>query len=93
MCSDSTSQIARLAGANGSARGVRSSLLCCSILNSSKDAKAAERLGVGGEVRVLQIGRHHAGRIFALLVHADGAVGAVVDDDHQHVAAVLDRGG
>ena len=43
-------------------------------------AIAAERRGVGGEVRIAQLGRDHAARIFALLVHADGAVHAVVGD-------------
>ena len=39
-----------------------------------------------------QLGARDPLRIFALLVHADGAVGAVVDDDDEQVGAVL-RGG
>src|SRR5690606_7360 len=41
-------------------------------------AMAAEGARIGGEVRVLQAGSGNAARIFALLMHADGAVDAVV---------------
>ena len=53
---------------------------------------AAVGAGEGGEIGVLEVGAANPLRIFALLVHADGAVASVVGDDHQQVGAVL-RGG
>jgi hypothetical protein len=44
-------------------------------------AMAAEGAGIGGEIRVLQHRRRDAAGIVALLMHADGAVHAVVDHD------------
>ena len=45
----------------------------------------------GGEVGVDEVGGHHAARVVPLLVHADRAEHAVVDDDHEHVEAVGDH--
>src|SRR5260370_25271690 len=55
-------------------------------------AEAAERAGIGGEIRVLERGRRNAPGILALLVHADGAVHAVIDHDHDDRQLVLDGG-
>src|SRR5579862_7870132 len=41
------------------------------------DTEAAEGARIGGKIRVAQLGRRNTARIFALLVHADGAVHAV----------------
>ena len=59
------------------------------------DAEGAEGLGIFDEVGVLQVGGHDplSARIVAFLVHADGAVGAVVDDHDHDMDAVLDRRG
>src|SRR5574338_1250078 len=54
---------------------------------------AAERAGEGGEVGVSQLGRADPFRILPLLVHADGAVAAVVRDDDEEVRAILRGGG
>ena len=48
--------------------------------------------GKRGEVGVLELGAADPLGIVALLVHADRAVAAVVDHDHQQVGAVLRRG-
>jgi hypothetical protein len=58
-------------------------------------AEGAEGLGVLDEVGVPQVrGDDPVGaRIVAFLVHADGAVGAVVDDHDDDVDPVLDRRG
>ena len=53
---------------------------------------AAEGGGKGGEIRIGEVGRHHSARELALLVHADGAVSAVVDDDDEQIEAVLGDG-
>src|SRR5450755_2464118 len=45
------------------------------------------------EIGIDQIGPVDARRVIALLVHADGAVHAVVDHDENHIQLVLDRGG
>src|SRR6266567_6362209 len=55
-------------------------------------AEAAERAGIGGEIRVLERGRRNAPGILTLLVHADGAVHAVVDHDDDDRQLVLDGG-
>src|SRR3954466_11162760 len=52
----------------------------------------AEGAGVGREVRVDESRAMHAARVVALLVHADGAVLAVVDDDH-HDGELVPHGG
>src|SRR5260370_5673654 len=57
-----------------------------------RGAEAAERAGIGGEIRVLERGRRNAPGILTLLVHADGAVHAVVDHDHDDRQLVLDGG-
>ena len=38
--------------------------------------------GQGGKIRVSQIGGHGPSGMAGFLMHADGAVHAVVDDDH-----------
>ena len=48
--------------------------------------------GKSGEVGVLQFSGDDAVRIFPLLVHADRAVDAVVDDDHDDRQVILDSG-
>src|SRR5579862_3218078 len=58
-----------------------------------RDAEAAEGARVSREIRIAQIGRRDAARIFALLMHADGAVHAVVGDDGDERRAVLHGGG
>ncbi len=55
-------------------------------------AEAAEGAGIGGEIGIPQLGRRHPAGIFALLVHADGAVHAVVADDHDDRQVVLHGG-
>ena len=55
-------------------------------------AMAAIGAGQGGEIGVFQVGRDNAAREFALLMHADGAVDAVVDDDDDDRQVVLHRG-
>ena len=42
---------------------------------------AAEGAGIGGKIRVFQIGGADPAGIFALLMHADGAIHRIVDDD------------
>ena len=54
---------------------------------------AAERLRIGDEIRIVQRGGDDAAGIFALLVHADGAVQAVVGEHHDHRQFVLHGGG
>jgi len=44
-------------------------------------AKAAEGARIGVEIRIVQLGGADAAGEFALLMHADGAVHAVVADD------------
>src|SRR5580700_139777 len=46
-----------------------------------RDAEAAEGPRVSRKIRIAQIGRRDAAGIFALLMHADRAVHAVVGDD------------
>jgi len=46
-------------------------------------AVAAEAFGVSHEVRIVQIRRHDAARIFPFLVHSNGSIHAVVHD-HDH---------
>ena len=55
-------------------------------------AVAAEGARIGREIRILQAGRDHAAGIVALLVHADGAVHAVVDDHDDDRQVVLHGG-
>ncbi len=62
-----------------------------SAVFSTSDAEAAEGLRVSGEVGVLQFGADHAAGIFALLVHADRAVGAVVPDHDDRPAGRIAR--
>src|SRR5579883_798085 len=57
-----------------------------------RNTKTAEGAGVSRKVRVAQLGRRNAAGIFALLMHADGAVHAVVDDDNGEWQSVLDGG-
>ena len=52
----------------------------------------AEGAGVGGEIRISEIGRVHESRVAPLLVHADGPVLAVVDDDDHDSEPVPDGG-
>src|SRR5262249_1733941 len=52
-------------------------------------AIAAEGAGIVGEIGILQAGCDHAPGIMALLVHANGAVHAVVDDDDDDRQIVL----
>src|SRR5205085_9403113 len=54
---------------------------------------AAERARIRGEVWIFQLGAIHAPRIFALLVHADRAVEAVVHHHRDKIRAVLRGGG
>ncbi len=56
-------------------------------------AVAAEGRGVGGEIGVLERGAGDAAGIFALLVHPDRAVHAVIDQDDDHRQPVLHGGG
>src|SRR5580704_4336217 len=58
-----------------------------------RDAEAAEGAGVSWEIRIAQLGCRDAAGIFALLMHADGAVHAVVGDDGDERRAVLHRRG
>ena len=51
-----------------------------SAVFSTSAPKPPKARGIGGEIRILQRGRDHAAGIFALLMHADGAVDAVVGD-------------
>ena len=53
---------------------------------------AAIGLGQLGEIGVGELGRADPLRIVALLVHADGAVGAIVDQDDEQVGAILGGG-
>ena len=55
-------------------------------------AVGAEAARVGGEVRIDERGADHAARIFALLMHADGAVHAVVGDDGDDGQRILHGG-
>src|SRR6516162_3561536 len=55
-------------------------------------AVTAEGARIGRKIRALQSCPHHPAGIVALLVHADGAVHAVVDDDDDHRQAVLHGG-
>src|SRR5271165_1755776 len=77
----------RLAGGEGALEGRRKILGALDPL-----AMAAKGLGVEREVGILQLRSDHAARIVALLMHANGAVLTVVDDDHDHGRAIL-RGG
>src|SRR5207248_2829783 len=56
-------------------------------------SERAEGARVRRKVGVLQMGAVDAARILALLVHADGAVAAIVDDDQDEGQPVLDGGG
>ena len=53
--------------------------------------RTAESPGKRCEIRIAELGRRNALGIFTLLVHADGAVEAVVDDDDEQIGTVLDR--
>ena len=64
-----------------------------SAVVSDRSAVAAEGPRISGEIRILQGGRHHAARVVALLVHADGSVHAVVHDHDDHRKLVLHCGG
>src|SRR5262249_12511005 len=55
-------------------------------------AMAAMGAGERGEVGVDQIGGDGAAGIVALLMHADGAVDAIVDDHHDYRRAILHGG-
>src|SRR6185369_12201762 len=55
-------------------------------------ADRPERARERGEMRVLQVGADHAPRVVLLLVHADRAVHAVVDDDEDRGRVVLHGG-
>ena len=55
-------------------------------------AMAAIGAGKGGEVGVVQVGAGDAAGIVALLMHADRAVDAVVEDDHDDRQVVLHGG-
>src|SRR5580704_14085793 len=57
-----------------------------------RDAEAAEGPRVSREIGIAQIGRRDAAGIFALLMHADGAVHAVVGNDGDERRAVLHGG-
>src|SRR5215470_10103204 len=62
----------------------------CGLLN--RNAEAAERPRVGGEVRIAQLRAGNAARIMALLVHPYGAVKSVVRNDDDDRRIKLDRG-
>src|SRR5690606_41666979 len=53
---------------------------------------AAVSLRKRRKIRILQLGRADSPRIIALLMHTDGAVHAVVDDDDDDWRLVLDGG-
>src|SRR6185437_12834046 len=55
-------------------------------------AMAAKGLGIKREIGILQLRSDHTPRIFALLMHANGAVLAIVDDDDNDRRAVLHGG-
>ena len=88
--------------ASGSMRSSRIAGLPAASARSNAGAKSrgaldglavpAEGARIGGEIRIRQFGARDAARIFALLVHADRAVHAVVDDQHDDRRAVLHRG-
>ena len=56
-------------------------------------SERAERLGVGDEVGIDELGGHRPARKVTLLVHADRPVHPVVDQEHDDRGAVLDGGG
>ena len=63
--------------------GLPDALACSKAFGKSaglldRDAESAECPRIGGEVRILQRRRDYPAGIFALLMHADGAVNAVV---------------
>src|SRR5919201_2015127 len=55
-------------------------------------AVAAEGPGIGRKIRIPQTGCYHSPGIVALLVHANGAVHTVVDDNDDDRQLVLHRG-
>ena len=52
----------------------------------------AKGLGVGFEVRILELGGADAAGVLSLLVHADGAVHGVIEQHHDDGQAVLHSG-
>jgi len=65
----------------------------CKVLGPLDQGRiAAKGLGIGDKVGVAQLGRADPVRIVALLVHADGAVHAVVDQQHDDGQLVLHGG-
>ena len=69
-----------------SSAGAKASVVSTVSAQPPNARARAAKSGLASSVALIRSG------IFALLVHADGAVAAVVDDDHEQVGAVL-RGG
>ena len=53
----------------------------------------AKGAGIGGEIRIFERRGRNACGIFPLLMHADGAIHAVVDHNHNHRQMILHGSG
>src|SRR5262245_53965512 len=60
-----------------------------SAVFSTTAPKAAKAKRVGNEIRIAKCGRNHAAWIVALLMHADGAIDAVVGDQDNYRQLIL----